>query len=187
MAGPLGVIGLYIPVRPLKFCENITYRFQGTDGDCLNTHIFQAVIDKFDKLKTNSIMNKKTLSILFWIGIIFYIGYSCQSSASGSMEISPEEFLQTKESGNSVILDVRTSREFETGHLPGAILIDIYSPGAEEKLMELDPSKTYYVYCHSGARSRSVVFLLHKQGFTKSYNISGGMINLKRAGATITK
>lgn len=132
-------------------------------------------------------MKKKILSILFWIGIISYTGYSCQSSASGSMEISPEEFLQTGESGNSVILDVRTKQEFETGHLPEAILIDIYSPGAEEKLMELDPSKTYYVYCHSGARSRSVVFLLRKQGFTKSYNITGGMINLERAGATFTK
>jgi rhodanese-related sulfurtransferase len=82
---------------------------------------------------------------------------------------------------------VRTKGEYDRGHLSNAILIDLYSPGAAEKLMELDKTKTYYVYCHSGIRSRSVVELMRNQGFVNSRNIRGGIISLSQAGASFTK
>jgi rhodanese-related sulfurtransferase len=132
-------------------------------------------------------MKIKILSYLIWLVILSYLGYSCDSATSSSIEISAEDFLKENDSAISVVLDVRTSQEFESGHLPGAVLVDIYTPGTEERLLEFDLSKTYYVYCHSGARSHSIVHLMRKQGFKKSYNIKGGIIKLARAGASFVK
>jgi len=145
------------------------------------------MIGKININEKNRILNKKLLPYLLWISMLSFMGYSCHSGDSASMEISAEEYLKMHEQVNSVILDVRTSQEYERGHLPGAVLMDIYTPGTNERLNKLDPSKTYYVYCHSGARSRSIVYLMRKQGFAKSYNIKGGILHLGRAGATLTK
>ena len=41
---------------------------------------------------------------------------------------SPQAFEQLISSGNEQLLDVRTEAEFNTGHLEGAINIDIWSP-----------------------------------------------------------
>ncbi len=132
-------------------------------------------------------MKIKILSYLIWLVILSYLEYSCDSATSSSIEISAEDFLKENDPAISVVLDVRTRQEFESGHLPGAVLVDIYTPGTEERLLEFDLSKTYYVYCQSGARSHSIVHLMRKQGFKKSYNIKGGIINLARAGASFVK
>lgn len=42
------------------------------------------------------------------------------------------------------ILDVRQPREYEAGHLPGAKLIPL--PQLTDRLSELDPEKTVFVY-----------------------------------------
>lgn len=132
-------------------------------------------------------MYKKIVRYFILIGILAILGYSCHPAGSGSMEITADDFLKVKETSDALILDVRTEQEYERGHLPEALLMDIYSPGTAERLKELDPSKTYYVYCHSGARSRSIVYLMRKQGFSHAYNIRGGILSLSRSGATFIR
>jgi len=136
---------------------------------------------------TEPTMYKNILQYFIWIGILSSLDYSCHPADSGSLEITADDFLKVKETPDALILDVRTNQEYERGHLPDALLMDIYSPGMEIRLKELDPSKTYYVYCHSGARSRSIVYLMRKQGFSHAYNIRGGMLSLSRAGASFIK
>ena len=66
----------------------------------------------------------------------------------------------------SIILDVRTPEEFSTGHLDGAVLVDIKDPSFDEKLTALDPSVPYVVYCRSGNRSAQAVERMKAAGFT---------------------
>jgi rhodanese-related sulfurtransferase len=120
-------------------------------------------------------------------GILIFLFYSCGSSNPVAPEISAVEFMKTRDRPNTITLDVRTKGEYERGHLTEAILIDIYAPGAPDKLRNLDKSKTYFVYCHSGVRSRSIVNLMRDQGFENAYNIRGGIISLARSGATFSK
>jgi len=122
-----------------------------------------------------------------WGLIIILAVSSCNTNEPGLSEITAEEFLNKYDPETSVILDVRTRGEFAGGHLPGAKLLDVYSPGAGEELMKLDKSKTYFVYCHSGVRSRSVVTILRERGFVHAYNIRGGIISLSRSGASFDK
>jgi len=94
------------------------------------------------------------------------------------MNISQEQWWEDAQNdGNAVILDVRTEDEWNEGIIPGAINIDIYKgQGFIDALEELDKSKTYYVYCRSGARSGNACNVMNQLGFEKAYNLSGGIM-----------
>ena len=84
---------------------------------------------------------------------------------------------QLKNDDNAVIIDVRTDAEFEEGYIPGAVQIDIFN-GAEflKKAKELDPQKSYYVYCRSGGRSGQACMLMNSVGIKSAFNLKGGIM-----------
>ena len=94
------------------------------------------------------------------------------------MDLSQDEWAKgLSEDANAVVLDVRTEDEFDQGIIPNAINIDIYKgQGFIYKLEELDKSKTYYVYCRSGARSGQACKIMNELGFEKAYNLVGGIL-----------
>ena len=94
------------------------------------------------------------------------------------MDLTQEDWInkQTELKG-SIILDVRTEEEFENGHIVDAQLLDIRNPQEfMEGLAALDPSKNYFVYCRSGARSAQACLLMQQQGFNAAFNLSGGIL-----------
>ena len=94
------------------------------------------------------------------------------------MDLSQDDWAQgLSEDAIAVVLDVRTEDEFDQGIIPNAINIDIYKgQGFIYKLEELDKSKTYYVYCRSGARSGQACKIMNELGFEKAYNLVGGIL-----------
>ncbi|MGQ9863522.1 MAG: rhodanese-like domain-containing protein [Bacteroidia bacterium] len=91
----------------------------------------------------------------------------CQNSANLDPRKAWERYQGNEK--NIVVLDVRTPAEYAQGHLEKAFLMNLYDQ-FEKKADQLDTSKTYYVYCHSGARSSQAVTILRRKGF-KAYNI----------------
>ena len=73
------------------------------------------------------------------------------------------------------ILDIRTPGEFQSGHLPDAILVDFYSQTFADQLNHLDKKKTYLVYCRTGNRSTNSLGLFKKLKFDKIYHMSNGI------------
>ena len=67
--------------------------------------------------------------------------------------VSVEEFDRLRANKANVVLDVRSPAEFKSGHIPGAVNLDVRSPDFEKKVNELDKSKTYLVHCAAGGRS----------------------------------
>lgn len=61
------------------------------------------------------------------------------------------------------MIDVRTPAEFASGHLEGAINIDVQSPDFDQQVAQLDPSATYLVYCRGGLLTLQVGSLLWVQ------------------------
>lgn len=81
---------------------------------------------------------------------------------------------------NFIILDVRTSEEFEEIRLPNSMNIDFYNPkNFIQELEKLDKNKSYYVYCKTGNRSATTCDLMKEMGFTKTYNLLGGITEWK--------
>jgi phage shock protein E len=98
--------------------------------------------------------------------------------------LRPEVFLHRRRP-EDVVIDVRTPEEFAQGHLEGAINIDLMVLDFPEKIAQLDPNRTYYLYCRSGNRSGQAARLLRGRGL-EAYNI-GGLEDLARAGAPIAR
>lgn len=101
-----------------------------------------------------------------------------QSTAVEFKNINADEFAKIKQQDSAIIIDVRTPGEIASGYITGAtVFADINGNDFETQMGKLDKNKTYIVYCRSGARSSSASDYMVKNGFTKVYNLSGGISN----------
>lgn len=72
------------------------------------------------------------------------------------------------------LVDVRQPAEFESGHLPGAVLIPLGEVSA--RAGELDPKLPTIVYCRSGGRSAAGTAMLMASGVSDIHNMAGGIM-----------
>ncbi|MGB3777933.1 MAG: rhodanese-like domain-containing protein [Tunicatimonas sp.] len=89
--------------------------------------------------------------------------------------IQADKFRELQTGKDVVVLDVRTAQERADENIPGSIHVDLFNPKFEAELDRLDPSKTYLVYCRSGNRSAKACRMMGDKGFTRLYNLSGGI------------
>lgn len=144
---------------------------------------------------TCAITKNKYMSILYGalLGLMVVTSGGCKSSndtdvpktgtsiqtASIFENISPAAFADKLQEPGVMLIDVRTPEEFAEGHLAGAINMNINDSGFESSLARLDKSKTYLIYCRSGARSGRAGNLMVSKGFTTIYNLDGGILAWK--------
>ena len=83
--------------------------------------------------------------------------------------------LKEKLSGQNEILvtDVRSSMEYNSGHISGAL--NIHAGQIEDRHVELDRKEPVAVVCRTAHRSSIAGSILKRCGFTEVYNVSGGM------------
>jgi phage shock protein E len=91
-------------------------------------------------------------------------------------DLSALEASELIEEQRPVILDVRTAQEFRTGHIKGAINLDIMSD-FQSSVSSLDKTKTYLVYCRSGNRSRPAISILESMGFKNIFHMESGTLD----------
>lgn len=75
-----------------------------------------------------------------------------------------------------VVLDVRTPEEFAAGSIQDAMNINYNADDFNQQIEALDKSKTYLVYCRSGARSSKAVEIMKANGFHYLYHLEGGYL-----------
>jgi adenylyltransferase/sulfurtransferase len=93
---------------------------------------------------------------------------------TNSFEISVEELKRRLDAKEDVfILDVREPHEYQICNLNGHL---IPLNDLAKRVNELDPDKEVVVHCKMGGRSAMAVEFLHKSGFTKAKNLTGGII-----------
>lgn len=91
--------------------------------------------------------------------------------------LSAQDFAAAaKELDNAVMIDVRTAKEFDFGHIPNSINMDYLSEDFLEKIENLDKEKNYLIYCRSGRRSIRVCTWMRNGGFDnhKVFNLDRG-------------
>jgi molybdopterin/thiamine biosynthesis adenylyltransferase/rhodanese-related sulfurtransferase len=88
--------------------------------------------------------------------------------------MSPHELKRKMDAGEPFqLIDVREPFEYEIARIEGAKLIPLGE--ITEQLDELERQQPIVVHCHSGKRSAQAVRLLQQRGFTKAYNLEGGI------------
>ncbi len=106
------------------------------------------------------------------MGLSSFLGLSAQTGFETINGTQAQTYYGQKD---VVFLDVRTAGEVAGGRIKGAQHIDVTSGDFAAKARQLDQSKTYVVYCRSGARSSAAAKQMAGMGFEKLYNLSGGI------------
>jgi Rhodanese-related sulfurtransferase len=89
-------------------------------------------------------------------------------------EFTPLEILQEMEKRRDMMMiDVREPVEVKICHIENARHIPMGEIPA--KIDELPKDKDLVVFCHMGVRSKQVMNYLRKNGFTRVYNLKGGI------------
>lgn len=120
--------------------------------------ILTLIIDQPER----SLVKKILTAILLVFGVT--LGVAACSTPSEPMGLAE----------GTVIIDVRTPGEFASGHLEGALNIDIQSPDFAAQVSQLDPTQEYFIYCRSGNRSGQAISRMTNMGFTNMTN--GGSV-----------
>lgn len=120
---------------------------------------------------------KKTIALLAALAGLVVGGCSIKSiKTSGYRNVTTDVFESQIKSENVQILDVRTKKEFDEGHLAEAKQIDIKNEDFMKTAKTvLDKSKTIAVYCRSGKRSANAAKQLSDAGY-KVINMKGGIL-----------
>jgi rhodanese-related sulfurtransferase len=73
-----------------------------------------------------------------------------------------------------IVLDVRSADEFNSGHIKGAVNIDIRQPDAFSKIDKLNKNAKYIVHCRTNHRSGMAVEHMMQSGFKNIYQMMDG-------------
>ena len=110
-----------------------------------------------------------------------------QNTKHINKDVNVTEFAELINTGEGQILDVRTPEEWAEGSIAGAKKMNFFDDTFNDQLSKLDKTKPVYVYCKSGGRSGKAAKKMDKMGFTKIYNLTGGITAWNDAGKPTIK
>ena len=107
---------------------------------------------------------------------LFMLCISCNAQEHKDIQIIDIQTLKTTVIGKDVqLVDVRSEKEYNQGHIDDAININIADQETFKKeIQKLDKTKPIYIYCHAGVRSRRAGKIMTALGFTNIYDFKGG-------------
>ena len=97
-------------------------------------------------------------------------------------EIDQNTFAARLAVGDVLVVDVRESREYRPGHVPGAENLPLSVLPA--RLPELPRDRPVYVICQSGGRSAKATALMRGVGID-AVNVAGGTVDWIAAGRPV--
>jgi rhodanese-related sulfurtransferase len=131
---------------------------------------------------------------IFYSFLLLFIFQSCsvpaqeQEAQSSPIEVEVAKASELIAQGDLLLLDVRTPGEVKQGQIAGARNIDIMSwDEFKAGVDQLDKSEPVMVYCKVGGRSHKAAVYLVDNGFTKVYDIKGGILAWEKAGEPLKK
>jgi len=74
-----------------------------------------------------------------------------------------------------IILDVRSDTERQSSGIAGAVGMNYFDEAFIDKLLAMDRSRPYLVYCRTGRRSLRVCTWMQNSGFEEVYHLDGGL------------
>ncbi len=99
---------------------------------------------------------------------------------SATIQISSKELAALLHSQEGVLLDVRTQREFQNGHIENAGQLNYYALDFKKRLLLLPKGEPIYLYCNTGYRSDRAADFLIENGYKQVYNLQHGIMEWER-------
>jgi len=127
-------------------------------------------------------------AVLVILAVLAVAGVAVKLYVKRGPDISQAQLQEWIEEKSDVcILDVRTAREYNSGHVPGAI--NMGHKEVSGRVDELRPytDKDVVVYCELGIRARMAQTTLTNAGFPRVYHLTGDMAGWRDAGLATEK
>ena len=120
-------------------------------------------------------MKKVILPLLLFALMAISSCVQCSVSHVGGnfRRVDVAEFKEFIANPDVQLVDVRTAEEYNAGHIPGSINIDVLK-GHDELASTLDPERPVALYCRSGRRSENAGWVLEKAFFRNVVDLKGG-------------
>ena len=116
---------------------------------------------------------KKLLDIIL-AAVLLLSGCGGADNGNTYQQISQEEAKEMMGSQELIILDVREQSEYDSGHIPGAVLLPVGSIDQDTAAAVIpDKDSTVLVYCRSGNRSKTASSAMAELGYTAVYEFGG--------------
>lgn len=128
--------------------------------------------------------------LLFILSVTALLGVtSCKESNTNAINktIPIAEYEQKLTNADIQLIDVRSTEEFNGGHLKNARNIDVNAGDFDEQVNTLKKDKPVLVYCLSGGRSADAAAKLKDMGFKEVYNMQGGIVAWNAQGKPLEK
>ncbi|MCW5520724.1 rhodanese-like domain-containing protein [Aureitalea sp. L0-47] len=146
----------------------------------------------------------KTIKYMSLLIILFFGMMSCKESESKKTQaeevseaVTTQEVVSLLNSedfekhinavGDVQVVDVRTPEEVAEGTIAGSIHFDFYADDFKEQLKVLDKDNPVYVFCRSGRRSADTAAMMEEMGFTRVYDLDGGIVAWQDSGREVVK
>ncbi|WP_243349797.1 rhodanese-like domain-containing protein [Parabacteroides sp. FAFU027] len=102
-----------------------------------------------------------------WISMLMlFIGLGTAMAQNGKIQsLSVNDFEKAIKQKKVQLVDVRTPEEFKSGHIKGALNIDVKNPDFDNQILKLKKKSPVAVYCRSGHRSKIAAQKLSEKGF----------------------
>ncbi|GGE20021.1 rhodanese-like domain-containing protein [Psychroflexus salis] len=120
------------------------------------------------------ILKNKILKPFVNISIASFLLVSCNFGNSQIEIVTSDEMEYLILADSVQLIDVRSFEDFQNKHIKGAQSI-VFDSDFEENIQLLDKTKPVAVYCRTGRRSKECSQILKDQGFTKIYELKGGL------------
>jgi phage shock protein E len=109
--------------------------------------------------------------IVIAVGIIAFLLFK-PAIGAGIRKVDSAGLIAAQQKGAQLV-DVRTSGEFELGHIAGAVNVPVDQ--LQAIAANWDRNANYVVYCASGARSAQAQSIMQTMGFKNVGDLTGGI------------
>ena len=117
---------------------------------------------------------KRMLSAVLTILLLFTGCGGTSMKENSYQQITQEAAKAMMDTQEVVILDVREQHEYDSGHIPGAVLLPVGTIAEDTAAAVIDDLDTVVlVYCRSGNRSKTASQALADIGYTNVYEFGG--------------
>lgn len=101
-------------------------------------------------------------------------GQDNKTGPAAVVKVSADEALKIlNDNATAVLLDVRTTAEYDEGHIEGSQLLPVEELAGRISELPQDKSTPIVVYCRSGRRSALAAAQLTESGYTQVFDLGG--------------
>jgi rhodanese-related sulfurtransferase len=112
--------------------------------------------------------------------------FELRSRRTAYAAVRPQEAIQLMNQG-AQLYDLRDAAGFAAGHINGAKHLDPAQQANAADTLKRFKERLLLLYCEDGSRSTSLTRQLHASGFTKVFNLRGGLATWRAEGLPLAR